>query len=171
MEDEGSIQAYHCQEIQTLQEDIAAWAYRLYGKNKSERHKLKLDSIAPLMGIISKLGELESSNGFDKSIGAIEDIFLYLCDFASREDILISHIGTLKSRERRNAGLIAVGKLAHSTLHYHRNLIGEDEYRLSILKGINELIAYLNCYILSKGYATDLILIFRGAWKKIRDKK
>lgn len=161
----------HKHEIQSLQEDISAWAFRLYGNNRSEQWNLVLGSISPLLGIVAKLGELESVESSSDLSKAIGDIFLYVCDYANREDIILSHIGELRRHRNKNAGLIAVGKMTHATIHYHRGLIQEDEFKSLILNSINELIAYLNCFTESKVWGKDLILIFREAWQGIIKKQ
>lgn len=159
-------------EIQTLQEDIAAWSMRRFGKNRSKKRSgLLLDSLAPLLGLTAKFGALEESRTHDDKVKAIEDVFLYLCDYASREDIEISHIGDLRQDRDKNAGLISIGKMAQALLHYHRKIIDRDEFAFVTLEATYDLIAYLNAYVEARLMGEETILIFRRAWHRVKKKR
>lgn len=92
--------------LNKIQALVHEWGFNNFGNNVSKTTGQELGSIAPLIGMGEELGELQhcilkahqgirgfSENGtltqkyFDERDDALADILIYMCDFASRENV------------------------------------------------------------------------------------
>ena len=151
--------------IEQIQEFVAAWAMKKYKNNRSKVSRIALGSVTPFCGIVAKLGQLERSTDRQQQIEVVGDILLFLCDYAAREDILLSHIPVASGSptNKPNRGLVAVGRMSESLLRYHRKQKTFHEYRVETTEAIFELLGYLDDYVERVIGGIDLLSVLKFA--------
>jgi len=114
-----------------IQVEVGCWSMANFGVQISKpRPDMKLDSIAPLLGIVEEVGEYEDAacKGDEaEMLDAIGDILIYLCDFIGREPGCSMFFVDQNNKLYKNITLTsAAGHLCHWVLKYHQGIRGMD---------------------------------------------
>lgn len=122
-------------ELQQIQNQVAKWSIKNFGSQRSKLDPaLTLGSLAPLLGLIEEFGELSEAvdnQNREEIEDALGDIGIYLCDYTSREGILLPIRENIPDYKvppitfRTLNGLL--GKLVHITLKRHQGIRGYDD--------------------------------------------
>lgn len=116
-----------------IQQEVGEWSLRNFGSQRSKVvQMLHLHSMAPLMGLAEEFGELMVAEEKKDIADAIGDIFIYLCDYLSREWVVLTSLTSLPSiitaDWRRRDALVAmafsIGQIFRCTLKRHQGIRG-----------------------------------------------
>lgn len=121
--------------LNQLKQEVGEWSKANFGEQETEHLKCLIEtsqvdvrvclgSLAPLMGLVEELGELQRSETKEDIEDAIGDIGVYSCDYAYREQIIIPYLGALESSFSEPISYL--GGLFHVTLKRHQGIRGYD---------------------------------------------
>lgn len=171
--------------LDTIREQVSAWGRENFGENISKVDPaMKLESLAPLIGIFEEIGESAQASTRDEVKDALADVTIYLCDYVTREGETFKSICDtvsvqqviydymLRSANGTRALLVGQGCLAHATLKRHQGIrnFGDDKvYRKKRNEGV--LLALLGLLMLSIDEQSDLLRIVTDTWEKVVAKR
>jgi len=165
--------------ITLLQEEVGLWSKVNFGFQISKTEpNLTLNSLVPLLGIVEELGEYERARDVEARKDALADAVIFLCDYTSREGILLDHLVRMEYTDYinlrgKNGALVCVGEMCHLTLKHHQGIRGmddEEKYRLELHKVVFRLLGYLDyeCWF---QFNSDLLDITIPIWKNVVSKR
>jgi len=170
--------------LNELRKEVGQWSRDNFGSQESKaRPGLHLESLAPLMGIVEELGELEEAwqnyVEFDDAKDAIGDILIYLCDYMYREiDCYFPPLRYIDNSDVNYSSLsqihICLGKLFHCTLKYHQGIRGIDNfdsYAIERDRCILELLRYLHKFTVDQFAGETLTKIINDTWENVVSKR
>lgn len=110
--------------LSQIQSEVAEWANRNFGEQRSKTNGMVLNSLAPLLGIVEENGERYSALTDEQREDAVADTLIYLCDYLAREGV---DIDDLPAGRPYISISVAIGQLAHCTLKRHQGIRGFDD--------------------------------------------
>lgn len=187
--------------FKSIQQDVGNWSKANFGDQESPYFTIKIDkdefdawnkgepmppslvclgSLAPLWGIVEEYGELQAAVTDDEKIDACGDIYIYCCDYASREGFVLpigirtidQELPLMYDDAIRGMG-VWIGKLYHATLKHHQGIRGfEDEnfYKMKRDLAVAMLLAHLQAYC-AEQLNERLLVIANKTWNGIVSKR
>lgn len=156
-----------------IQDEVGMWSWRNFGRQESRSvPSLVLGSLAPLIGIVEEVGELEEAEKDADVRDAVGDIGIYICDYSYREELEL-HVGIVDSADAgstKNIALISAKQLMHATLKHHQGIRGfEDEgvYRSVIIRSLHRMIAWLD-FRCQKLFQDSFVDVVDETWQRVK---
>ena len=137
-------------DLRELQAAVGQWSRSNFGEQESKhlvlsipspthnaepfRYPFPLQSLAPLLGLVEEIGEFARAKNHAEMKDALGDILIYLLDFCSRENTVLSPDSTdwtpnIYTPQISLILTIEVGKLCHAVLKRHEGIRGYDDDR------------------------------------------
>ena len=151
--------------------EVPIWSSQMFGDQKGLNH------LAPLLGILEELGELEEAGApnlnalmeemYDAVNDAVGDIGIYTIDFLTRLGIAPVIVWPSRAAEQEHSALVYLARLNHACLKRHQGIRGFDVDVVFNEAVIDNTAAFLHCinnvYDLSRGTI--------NTWKNVVSKR
>jgi len=125
--------------------EVPIWSSQMFGDQKGLNH------LAPLLGILEELGELEEAvvsdlTAFVEEIyDAVGDIGIYTIDFLTRLGIDPVIVWPSWAEEQEHSALVYLARLNHACLKRHQGIRGFDVDTVFNEAVIDNTAAFLHC--------------------------
>jgi hypothetical protein len=165
--------------IGRVQKEVGEWSIANFGDQTSKFDGTTMGPRNPLLGMIEEIGEACESTTADEFKDAIGDVGIYLCDYASREGIVLAALIPMPELIREyevsdtyKKLYAAAGRLCRCTLKRDqgiRDFMDQDHYAKYRDEAITCLIAALAAISRLNGF--DFLHIVGETWVKIVSKR
>lgn len=187
-------------QFQDIQREVGAWSRANFGDQESPHFIIKMEpfpdgwkvndpmpptlvalgSLAPLMGLVEELGEMFDASHKGDTIDAIGDVFIYLCDYCSREEFKLP-IGRdllfqLEAMDRDDLAALVVytGRLFHAVLKRHQGIRGfddDDKFNNERNMCVAMILAHLDHFVRQVDLGTNLLMVANQTWNGVMAKR